>query len=915
VYTEGVAYTYPLPVTDAQGHAITITAINPLPSGFTIVGVGLRYDGTVAAGNIANFRLRATANGLSTDSVAFSANIQAPPVSSGFFEGYQLSKFACVNYPSTTSYPTRGIETHDTKHTSWVQHPNGRKYLLGGDFYDHNPFGDYSFGTQAVWSYDPTLSADPVGTTNAWKAEHDHWPPPGNSVPYKHDKSSLGWDSKRRVFWQIAGMNYSVGLTGTPAGVNSFANKVGFFDPSKPKNTQWTNTGVPYLDGNNENHGHCWYDSVLDVVFSGTPLGGGVLQFFDCANLAWFGKVRFNSVPKLDAYNSYNVSVIYYDVPTRTVYLYGARPTQVTHLDPITALSAGIFKFQLPTSRTELPAAGASADWSAKITAQSWSNPNNILLNRMSAVMFKDGKRYLFSWVQGPAFEKNTFPSPHNDTNYGCYGHPVTHGAYGVYGSSTPAVVIDIDTGTEELVSIQAPVYEDGQGWVLPNITLFYPDTQTLLYGACAFEGVQKPDSSYLKIERKWYVYKKPLPAWVKNLNMYEWYEIPNSIAATYMASDAKAELAAREINELSLAQPGIGAWVFSGGTLRKKDSTLLVHGGGGAGGGRGNMVFGFTMNSETPYWWMPMPPTPKQYTMPKAGEPGYNNSIHWTTHAYNHDVTGNESVYNGQKTPVAIHAYSSCHFIDSEDLWIRVGAQMVWPTDGGIFENVDGFYWTETKKPYASRLWANNVKPDIGRAYFSGNRYWAKHPWTGDIIGGLGGRPMRRLNIATGTWSDACGWSDYSQELSPCIDPAKNILYIPRNTDAGTTHQHWLVQLDSGTIRYGSNGSLVGDVGSYSYGQGSAQIQWDEGNQQLVCLTNTYGLQKVVIEDPVTCTVRYTDLPTTVRAGSMPPQGPGTAIGGIISRFQYVPELGGFCLSTGHNRPVWFIRTHEIKV
>jgi len=351
VYTEGVAYTYPLPVTDAQGHAITITAINPLPSGFTIVGVGLRYDGTVAAGNIANFRLRATANGLSTDSVAFSANIQAPPVASGFFTGWQpIQRIAALNSGDNNN----GI-SYAGKQARFIGMPDGRYFFIGGD--------NLNSGEQRIWSLNPSIWRN-TAVPNGWKLEHPYWPADGNVYPVHHDCSSVTWDSKRRVFCQVGGFNYGNG-SDAPANKIPVVERVMEFNPFKAQGTQWRNTGVIYQQQGlgargSERVGGAFYDPVLDYVFHGGT-AGSYIHAFDPAtpgNEKFAFKARVDQ-PELElAQDGEMLHCLAIDVLNRWLW--------VMWSDMFNNPTRYIFRFTLPNTRAGLPSDNSTINWTSR---------------------------------------------------------------------------------------------------------------------------------------------------------------------------------------------------------------------------------------------------------------------------------------------------------------------------------------------------------------------------------------------------------------------------------------------------------------------------------------------------------------------------------------------------------------------
>lgn len=835
------------------------------------------------------------------------ANQPAPPppnVSpSPYFAGWvvQKRKLTDISRHDDKGLPAGG------KHTSWAQHPNGRAYLFGGDWSPAaSTGGNAGSGNQIQYSLDPGRWADDDPTT-AWRLEHEYWPSSGNTLPLHHDKSAVAWDSRRRVFWMVGGFNFVKGGTvapqyDAPAGVVPTAFRVMRFDPTRPRSTQWSDTGVAYQTNNNpEGFGNAVYDPVLDVVISYLPSADVTrLQVWDCGAQVWLNNLIFNSFASLAIPRSgYAVSVVAIDPVHRIIWV--LREDGYSN-------AKNLVKVSLPASRgSRLVAGAASLDLSAN-AVQVWSNPANIAAT--GGHLIEDGRtRKLYFWKKGPI--GNDARAPGNDIGgaaFGTAGRPFTNN--GNYGSSDTGFLLDLDTGAQEFTQLPMPSFSDGIGWLIPNITRFDPRNGILWYGTAQFEGADGEVPLPTVEARMTLLKRKRVPAWVENLPINAWYAIPGSTCETQLPADIRnvwsgPESSGYRENTLNQYQ---SPWSFSGMALRKRDSVCLFHGGGG-GDGRGNGILGFVLNAETPGWTLPMPPAPKSQTISTWTSTGSATPY---THEFNH-TAANHLVESMPKTPVAVHAYTTCHYIDAEDLWLRFGSQMVWPTDQGFFTGVHGFYWSETAKSYPAREWQINARADVPAMTGETVRGYYKHPWTEDVVAARGiNAEIKVWRRASNTWITMGAISPYT--LIPVgIDPVANVCLLMAGTAAPS-----LVDLVSGTVHPGSAASWTGPAASEFAATLplSALMTWDDDNQCLWALKANHGtgeasfdLFKLSLVAKAGCVWGVSKVSTTVAAGSVRPDFVGLNQS-IYNRFQWVPELGGIVLSTGYTRPIWFIKT-----
>lgn len=822
---------------------------------------------------------------------------------SPYFAGWVVQKRSLVDM---SRHDDKGLPAGG-KHTSWAQHPNGRAYLFGGDWSPAaSTGGNQGSGNQIQYSLDPGrwVNDDP---TTAWRLEHEYWPSAGNTLPLHHDKSAVAWDSRRRVFWQVGGFNFVKGGTSAPqydapAGVAPTVGKVMRFDPARPRSTQWSDTGVAYKTNNNpEGFGNAVYDPVLDVVISYLPSADVTrLQLWDCGARAWLNNIVFNSFAPLEIPRSgYAVSVVTIDPVHRLLWVLR---------EDSASTNKNLVKVALPTSRgSSLAAGAASLDLSAN-AVQVWSNPAGI--NAGAHCLIEDGRtRKLYFWKKGPI--GNDANAPGKDIGgaaIGTAGRPFTNN--GNYGSADTGFLVDLDTGAQEATQLPLPSFTDGAGWVLPNITRYDPRAGILWYGTCAFEGPEGETPVPTIEARMTLVKRKPVPAWVQNLPLNAWYAIPGSDCAGSLPAEIRNQWSGPEASgyrEITLNQYQ-SPWSFSGMAFKKRDSVCLFHGGGG-GDGAGNGVLGFVLNAETPYWTLPMPPAPRSQTIRTWGSTG---SAAPYTYEFNH-TAADHLVESVPKTPVAVHAYTSCHYLDAEDLWLRFGSQMVWPTDQGFFTGVHGFYWSETAKPYSARQWRLNARADVPTMTGEVVRGYFKHPWTEDIVAARG--PNAEIKVwrrTSNTWTTMGAVNPYT--LAPVgIDPVNEVCLLMSGTAAPA-----LLDLNSGTVYAGSGSSWSGAAGAeFAATQPmSASMTWDDDNQCLWALKAnqssgdaSFDLFKLTLASKSGCVWNVEKVSAGVAAGSVRPDFNGLNQS-IYNRFQWVPELGGLVLSTGYTRPIWFIKT-----
>lgn len=366
-----------------------------------------------------------------------------------------------------------------------------------------------------------------------------------------------------------------------------------------------------------------------------------------------------------------------------------------------------------------------------------------------------------------------------------------------------------------------------------------------------------------------WHVARAPvvapavLPAWVQNLALWTWYEIPNTALASV---DPDPEPIGNTGPESKIT-----AWC--GSALRRIGSYYLIGAAGGHADYGGNEVDALQLNTEVPAW--------VQLTAPSA----------------NADIYDAEALFYADLRPAATHTYYSKQYINSRDLMVVVSL-------GGLSglgaEPPAEWPWTnDTKLPYcwswATQDWMHpeTVAPALMTGDATSN-LGCVHPITGDVyITRTGGDGWWRLNASTLTWTMVSEITE-SNYCGSAIDPTRDRMLIVGafNVEAGPR-----VRGLDGTFVTSTFGGLGADplkVGAYS------GVVYDEANDTYLSIYNNNPID-VHRVDAETFVVDHPEI-----AGTPPADRPN----GIHNSPQYVPELGGVVLANSYAGNAFFLRT-----
>jgi hypothetical protein len=364
-------------------------------------------------------------------------------------------------------------------------------------------------------------------------------------------------------------------------------------------------------------------------------------------------------------------------------------------------------------------------------------------------------------------------------------------------------------------------------------------------------------------------------PAWLQSKRVNEWIAIPGTeLTESSLAAQAAAGLTDSYGRNVGYGNPRKGILAYSGGTLKKSGSEMLIFGGGSGGAWAGNDVRGLRLEDDAPTWRTRVNPTPVTSVRPR---------------------TSVQSAYMlDNLSPISRHSYWGPQFIDAQDTFMAFGCVHAW--NGGQFPNVDAAVLS-TGRWKAPRTHPNVPIP----RGWDGN--WAcKHPVTENVYVS-GARGISRWDVAQNTWTTVyqSTRTDVDRGVA-AIDPGGGgtLLRI------GVLGSVLSINLANGAA---TTGTLVGAlassirVGAYY----AAGLVFDQGLKKFVLFQDDGHLYTIAKASATTWNVERLALsgvaPQTLHssAGYMP---------AIWGRMQYVPNLKGICIIQAYDRPAYFVRT-----
>lgn len=377
-------------------------------------------------------------------------------------------------------------------------------------------------------------------------------------------------------------------------------------------------------------------------------------------------------------------------------------------------------------------------------------------------------------------------------------------------------------------------------------------------------------------------------PAWVEKLPLMQWHSIPNTSLINHCPLQPliRAGLSDSAGNSIGFGHPRRGIFDFSGGSLKKEGSIMLVFGGGGAGAWAGNDVRGLALNQDVPAWSFLKDPSPSDAVWPRT-------------------ASGAAHPYMKDGTPNARHAYWQPIFIDKCDRFMLFGCQNVWEIDSGTFNNVDGL-----DLPGGSWSPAGTYRP-LPRKRGWDSSWNCKHPLTERVYSGSPeaiteydpDADVYRTIYSVAYTGVERGWA--------AIDPKRNLL-LRVGLWRGSDRFNIPLTLDlSGSRSIASVGVLTGPYAKMNWPVYPGFV-FDPNLDKFVMFKDDGHLYTFAPDGPDNWYVDRLNLTPDPRAGV--PASHGSSIHGsdpaIWGRMQYVPELSGIAILQSANANCWFIRT-----
>jgi len=355
-----------------------------------------------------------------------------------------------------------------------------------------------------------------------------------------------------------------------------------------------------------------------------------------------------------------------------------------------------------------------------------------------------------------------------------------------------------------------------------------------------------------------------PMPAWVKNLPLLQWYAIPNT----------KLSSVAPNPTPLGNSGPASKIITWNGATLKRQGSVYLLGAAGGHADYAGNEVDALKLNTETPRWVELSPPTP-------------NNQII------------NRSQFYLDLKPSATHTYYGTQFINARNRMVVVASPGM--DSSALPPSPANWPYADVAVHTFSFSLATNTwdKPEYFAKYTGGGDYIAalvvKHPVTEDIYYSRcysGG--WWRWTQATNTWSKLSDATRAPWFAGAAIDPNRNKVLIVGGDSLAEVRD---LNGNRIPVTFGGLGAVALRLGGYT------GVVYDEVNDVFLVVYNNAATGHISILRVNAATWFVDALPVT----GIPP---ANRQNGIHNSVQYVPELGGIVIANAYTENVMFMRT-----
>ena len=358
------------------------------------------------------------------------------------------------------------------------------------------------------------------------------------------------------------------------------------------------------------------------------------------------------------------------------------------------------------------------------------------------------------------------------------------------------------------------------------------------------------------------------MPAWVTNLPLLQWHQIPNTKLSSVAPSPPS----------LGISGPASKITAWNGATLKRQGSVYLLGAAGGHADYAGNEVNALQLNTETPRWVELSPPTPNSKII-------------------------NRSQYYLDLKPSATHTYNGTQFINARNRMIVVASPGMDFASGLPPAPANWPYANGSTHTFSFNLATNTWdKPEYFANYTGGGDYTAalvvKHPVTEDIYYSRnysGG--WWRWTQATNAWSKLSDATRAPWYAGAAIDPIRNRMLIVGGYGSNSPAEVRDLSGNRIPITFGGLGAAALKLGGYTgvvYYEMS-DVFWVVYNN---AATGNIAILRVDAASWAVDAPPITGIPPTNRQN------------GIHNAVQYVPELGGIVIANSYTDNVMFMRT-----
>lgn len=350
-------------------------------------------------------------------------------------------------------------------------------------------------------------------------------------------------------------------------------------------------------------------------------------------------------------------------------------------------------------------------------------------------------------------------------------------------------------------------------------------------------------------------------PAWRRDMMRWEWKQIPGSDLSTVVPSPpVPGAVSAR-----------IDAW--NGLAADTRTSRLFSAGNGGHADYSGNEVYEIDLSVDAPRWRMLRAPTPKEFIV----------ASNQTKNIYND--------YYLDGRPSSTHTYYALNFISTRNAIFKFGAGSLWGSGNEANWKTDAFSLQSSDWQPAG-TWPDAM-PNSRKSVLAAST--CMNPANEQVY--VGSPQLRRFDPSSGTFTTLASWLDNSTAVyaSACaVDPVRNrVVYfrdLYRKPVGGLLYDIARDRFSRITFQ----GDAAAEIMKHGY-----NFAWYEPKVGQF-LFKTRDATAIYSVDPVSWDVRRV---ATIGGESMP-----DAMNGVHTRWQRMPNLGGYAFYPKHGNGVWFL-------